>query len=451
MKDYFNFNKVHPELTVNVGRNNKVAVVATFFGAVFISQTLFASVPGAVLASWFILLLLASLFRLFTGFKLLKCHEMNAEWRFTSRLYILTTTLVGLGLGVAAVLAEIYGSIEEQLFVFAMLIGFSGGAVATLAPMILGYILHVFAIMLPQILALFLRLGDSDLFASEDLENLMAYMGLLYMIVIIRAGMILHENFYESIQLKEELAASKALAESANNAKSKFLSSVSHELRTPLHAIMGSCQMLEIDETLDTQKKQFVDLIKQAGNHLLSLIDQILEYAKIEAGKVSLDLEKVSLQGIVRECEQFILPTAQKQDVSLSIAYPETDLEFISDPLRLKQVLLNLMSNAIKYNKENGKVSVTIEQDTEKLVKINIIDTGFGIPEEKQPEMFVSFNRLGRESGEQQGTGIGLVICKDLIEAMGGSIDFTSKEGQGSHFWILLDPARFSEKDINVP
>jgi signal transduction histidine kinase len=450
VSSYLKNMQLHPELTINVARNNNLAVFATICGTIFIFQNLFTVVPSSILGTWVVLQILVSLFRLGIGYKLLKYEEESPQWKRATRLFIVSTSLVGFGLGFSAVMAEIYGSVEEQLFIFAILIGFAGGAVATLSPVIHGYIAHVFGIMVPQILVLFLSFGEADLFDSEGLEVLIGYLGLLYMIIVVRAGMILHNTFYESIQLKTELAAAKDLAESANQAKSKFLSSISHELRTPLHAIMGSSQLLEIDEK-DEDKKEFISLIKQAGQHLLALIDQILEFAKIEAGKMKLDISEVNLGNLLQECGELVQSLSVKHGINLDIQVPDEKVIFNSDPLRIKQIILNLISNAIKYNKPDGMVTVSVSQLKSDRIRINVKDTGFGIPENRQSELFVVFNRLGRESGDQEGTGIGLAICRELITTMGGIIDFESIEDEGSLFWIEIDTEFYNNnQDIEL-
>lgn len=445
MFDKFAFKGLHPELTHNVARNNNIAVFATICGIIFIFQILFATVPNGILGIWVVIMIILSLFRLFMGYKLLRFTTINAEWKRTTLLFIISTSLAGFGLGVSAFLAELYSTVQEQLFIFALMIGFSGGAVATLSPVLQGYIAHVFGIMLPQILALFFTRSEASLFDSEDLERMIGILGILYMIVIIRAGIILHRTFLDSVTLKNDLAAAKDLAEAANQAKSKFISSVSHELRTPMHAIMGYSQLFELDEDLDEEKRDYSRQIIQAGNHLLALIDQILEFSKIEAGKLKFNLQQVSLNNLLHEIETLMQTLASKHQVLLSLSLPDGDISFRSDRLRLKQVLLNLISNAIKYNRPGGTVDISVEWLSAKKIKINVVDSGQGIPKEKQQEVFVSFNRLGRESGDLEGTGIGLVISQELAASMGGRIKFESEENVGSHFWIELDTQYFNE------
>ncbi len=447
MKQYLNSSSLHPELTANVSRHNNIAVFATICGTIFVLQGLYSLAPLSVLGSWVVLQVVFAVFRLIAGDKLYRCKEMDVRWHRITWLYIFSILLSGITMGWAAVLADMYGDVEQQLFVFAILIGFTGAAVATLSPVIQASVTYLVGIMVPQIVVLFFQFGETEMFQSRALESLMGYLSLLYLIIIIRACFILYNTFFESIQLKQDLAKAKELAESANQAKSTFLSSVSHELRTPLHAIMGSTQLLEMDNQDEAQRKQFLGLIKQAGEHLLTLIDQILEFAKIEAGKIKLEVAEVSLHDLLDDCDGLTQSMADKNNIKLEVIKPEVNVTFVSDNTRLKQILLNLISNAIKYNNSGGEVVVSVSNAAKGKLRISVRDNGFGIPDAQKASVFVAFNRLGRESGEKEGTGIGLSICKDLIEQMGGTLNFTSEEEKGSEFWIEMDTSYFDNLD----
>lgn len=237
-----------------------------------------------------------------------------------------------------------------------------------------------------------------------------------------------------------ELGAARDLAESASEAKGQFLTSMSHELRTPLNAILGFAQLLDSEQMQPTaaQKKDFVDHILKAGRHLLELINEILDLAKIESGTVSLSSEPVALVEILRECATLVEPLGTLRGVSL--LFPEkSDLHVIADRIRFKQILLNLLSNAIKYNRENGSVVVSCSAVEPGVIRISVQDTGLGLAPEQVDKLFQPFERLGQEAGSQEGTGIGLVVTKRLIELMGGRIGLTSTVGVGSVFWVELN------------
>jgi PAS domain S-box-containing protein len=236
-----------------------------------------------------------------------------------------------------------------------------------------------------------------------------------------------------------ELEDATALAEKANLAKSDFLSSMSHELRSPLNAILGFAQLMESDSPPpNSAQKESITQILQAGWHLLRLIDEILDLAKIESGQVPLSPEPVSLADIMLECRGMVEAQAQQQDIKLIFPKCKDPYFVRADRTRVKQVLLNLLSNAIKYNKEKGTVEVACVENSPGRIRVSIKDTGAGLDAGQIGQLFQAFNRLGQEAGSVEGTGIGLVVAKRLVELMGGVIGVESKVGKGSVFWFEL-------------
>ncbi|MBY0270628.1 MAG: response regulator [Burkholderiales bacterium] len=230
-----------------------------------------------------------------------------------------------------------------------------------------------------------------------------------------------------------------AAAESANHAKTDFLSSMSHELRTPLNAILGFAQLMESGSPPPTvTQKRNLDQILKAGWYLLELINEILDLALIESGKVTMSQEPVSLDELMLECRAMIEPQAHKRGIVMTFPKFETPLFLNADRTRLKQVLINLLFNAIKYNKPEGTVTVDCTLNAEDKIRIGIRDTGAGLKPEQIAQLFQPFNRLGRQAGAEEGTGIGLVVTKRLVELMGGNIGVDSTAGVGSTFWIEL-------------
>ncbi|MDP2368152.1 MAG: PAS domain S-box protein [Rhodoferax sp.] len=250
---------------------------------------------------------------------------------------------------------------------------------------------------------------------------------------------ILLDNALRETNAKLERA--RFVAEKANLAKSDFLSSMSHELRSPLNAILGFAQLMESGTPLPTPtQKASIDQILRAGWYLLELINEILDLALIESGKMSLSLEPISLPEVLADCEAMIEPQAQQRGIRVS--FPQFDGPFVvnADRTRVKQVVINLLSNAIKYNKVGGTVEVTCKAHaTSNRVRVSVRDSGEGLPTEKLVQLFQAFNRLGQEAGTEEGTGIGLVVSKRLVEMMGGEIGAHSVVGAGSVFWIELN------------
>ncbi|MDP3798036.1 MAG: ATP-binding protein [Polaromonas sp.] len=241
-------------------------------------------------------------------------------------------------------------------------------------------------------------------------------------------------------QVEVALKEAMAVAEKANLAKSDFLSSMSHELRTPLSAILGFAQLIESGTPQPTpSQKRSVDQILQAGWYLLELINEILDLALIESGRLSLSLEPVSLAEVMLECETMVESQAAKRGIR--VTFPQFSLPcFVkADRTRLKQVLINLLSNAIKYNTSGGTVALRCVDISPQRIRICVEDTGEGLNPAKIAQLFQPFNRLGQEANTEQGTGIGLVMTKRLIELMGGVIGVESIVGKGSVFWIEMD------------
>jgi PAS domain S-box-containing protein len=248
-----------------------------------------------------------------------------------------------------------------------------------------------------------------------------------------RLDQVMHEK-------NAELEDARALADKANLAKSEFLSSMSHELRTPLSAILGFAQLMESASPQPTvSQKRSIEQILKAGWYLLDLINEILDLALVESGKLSLSLEPISLSEIMHECQVMMEPQAQKRGVG--VAFPRFGAPYFvrADRTRLKQILINLLSNAVKYNKVGGTAVVNCIASPPGRIRVSVTDTGAGLPPEQLARLFEPFNRLGQGVSGEEGTGIGLVVCKRLVELMGGAIGVESAVGKGSVFWIEFD------------
>jgi signal transduction histidine kinase len=242
------------------------------------------------------------------------------------------------------------------------------------------------------------------------------------------------------LQKNVELENAKSVAEKASLAKSDFLSRMSHELRTPLNAILGFTQLIESGTPLPTPvQQQNLEEVLKAGWYLLGLINEILDLAQIESGKITVSMESVSLLDVMLDCRAMIEPQAEKRGISMTFPRFELLAYFVhADQTRVKQVLINLLFNAIKYNTPGGSVAVECTLHPPNSIRVGVRDTGQGLAPEKFAQLFQPFNRLGKESGSEEGAGIGLVVTKRLIELMGGTIGVESTVGVGSVFWFEL-------------
>lgn len=239
-----------------------------------------------------------------------------------------------------------------------------------------------------------------------------------------------------------ELERAWQLADHANRAKSDFLSSMTHELRSPLNAILGFAQLLNMGATPPTSlQKSNIDQIVQAGWYLLDLVNAVLDLSLVESGKLSVVLAPVPLSEVLQDCQTMLEPLAQKKGIGVHYNMPPQSWALMADKTRLKQICINLLSNAIQYNRPQGSIDITCTLQAQDRVRVTVVDTGEGLTADKLAQLFQPFNRLGRESGDQQGTGIGLAISKHLVELMGGSLGAQSTLGTGSEFWFELPAA----------
>lgn len=299
--------------------------------------------------------------------------------------------------------------------------------------------------------------GEPQIFEREIVnQHGVSHIGQINYVPDIQDGKVL--GFYALIfdistlrAAERAQAAALEAAEQATRAKSVFLTSMSHELRTPMNSILGFSDLLlgQFYGKLNEKQAEYASLIRQSGEHLLKLLDEILELSKIESGRVKISIEPVGISGIIKSAAANLQPLAEKYRVTIDARNAVAEDTMISaDLTRMAQVLINLGSNAIKYNRPGGWVKFRCEEQPDGMLRIMVSDNGRGIPRDRQADAFQIFNRLGAEHGSIEGTGIGLALVKSLVEMMGGRIGFRSTEGEGSTFWVDIPMAVSDSADV---
>jgi len=264
----------------------------------------------------------------------------------------------------------------------------------------------------------------------------------------VAGAVVISRDITESVEAERALQLAKDEAEQANVAKSEFMSRMSHELRTPLNSVLGFAQILQM-ELQSPNELEMISYIVKSGGYLLELINEVLDISRVETGNIAVSLELVSLDALVVECLNVVSVDATASGVEI-INHCESDRLVRADPQHLKQVLVNLLSNAIKYNHAGGAVTLTCDEDGDR-VRLHVTDTGPGVAPQLHERLFAPFDRLDAASKGIEGTGLGLALSKGLMEAIGGSLGVESQEGAGSTFWMELPLATTSSNFLEAP
>ena len=381
---------------------------------------------------WLSLLWVVLLFRLLTHRLYVKSKKNSKTLGVYCKTFSVEVGLTGLLWGLTPWFFGDPEQTEIALFLGFVIGGLVSGAVGTLSVLSRVYMPYLLCMLLPMSVWFFIQGGT----VYHAIGYIATFAVLGFVISSLSYKKILHNSFDLAIKVSSQ----KEQVERASNAKSEFLSNMSHELRTPLNAILGFAQLIKMNKDTTEINQQHSNEVVNAGKYLLSLIDDLLEISAIEANKLELHIEKKKLLDIIHECLDMI-KASSVSDLNVSIVFDKTgcnDLSVLVDIVRAKQILLNLLSNAYKYNKTDGSINIHCEMINDSHVRIYVTDTGQGIPLDKQSHVFDSYQRLGQEKGNIKGTGLGLVISRQLVEMMGGQMGFKSQENKGSSFWVDL-------------
>jgi len=405
--------------------------VAAIAGSLVI--ILWSAVDTALLSFWYVVLLVILLIRFISYKRYVKSEKSILNIRYWNRVFYILLIFVGLTwLCFSFWLLPSHESVHHYISVL-ILIGLSSGSVMTLGFRMQNVITYLTFLLFPIFII--------EIMAGTLISYLIAFLIVVFSGLAFSSAKRFNQTLITNISLRysaeknrKQLIESKNIAIEANNTKSAFISMISHELRTPLNGVLGYAQLLQMSDNppLSDEQKKNNSIIIESGNYLLSLIEELLDLSSIESNKLKVDIDAISLNSVLDDSLKILGAVAKEHNIEM-VTKIEQDYSVKADKKRLKQVFINLISNAVKYNNEYGKITISINRVVNGRVKISISDTGNGLTKEQIDSLFIPFQRHEHQS---DGLGLGLYIAKNLIELMNGKIGVESIVGEGSTFWF---------------
>jgi len=476
LKNNKNRKKIWCEQIRLVEENAIISNYVSLIIAIILAILLWDKQSHDVIYIWLGFMVLLSVLRSFMSMSLAKRDDSGVDNKLFYRLYLIAILMTGAGWGATGYFM-FSGDLIQQVIIGFIVAGMSSGGASVMSPILRLYILYLILVVSPLMVSLYIEGGD---------YSVLSLIILGYVVVMIAIGRRINKRILDSLELRfhneslikfmskaknetedlneeladeieqrkrveKELKSAKEAAEAASKTKSEFLANMSHEIRTPMNGILGTLQLLQ-DSSLTENQDEYVGIAYSSGEALLSLLNDILDFSKIEAGKLELEYIPFNLVGLVRELTVLLSQRAsERKVVLLSDLDEEIPLVVQGDSVRIRQILANLLTNAIKFT-ENGNVTIkaSVLEKTEKIVrlKIEVIDSGIGISEEAQRKLFNSFTQAdGSTTRKYGGTGLGLAIVRQLVTLMRGRLGVDSEEGKGACFWIEI---AFEIPDVEI-
>jgi len=422
-----------------------VAMFSTMFVVTALFGFLYTPETAGNLATLYILFWAIIAFRSFSNWRYFK-NRKNDTVDITKAYGLYLAGIVANGVGWSLIIFFLFPVVDlsGQILLLIVVMGFSAAAHTTLGFKKTPIISFVFLLTLPLAYVVY---------QSTVLPNSIAILIaiIFHAIFVIRSSLMFYSSTYTmlgsteiAVQREQELELQTEEANSANQAKSEFLSRMSHELRTPLNAVLGMNELLIRDSKEPLNEKQIgrAYKINDAGKHLLSIVDDVLDLSRIEAGNMDVSLALTDCQATISESIKLIENKAASKDITIINEASTSEAYVIADAKRLKQIIVNLLDNAVKYNKRGGQITISLNSVDRNFIRISVIDTGYGIPQESRDKLFLPFSRLNAEHLDVDGTGIGLSLCKQLVELMDGSIGMENQADKGCCFWVEVPRAK---------